>query len=148
MSRTTSPPFSLDRLPSADRRKHKQFHQALAKARVAGEEAVGFILLARGGRVCNVLPELFEEDDPSASDEDAAADTSAPDTKETTGTVDEILKVLRNADRPLKAQAIAAQAKLPFTDHFRKTVYALAEKDTITSCPEHRYWLADRPLPE
>lgn len=66
---------------------------------------------------------------------------------ELTPTQEAIVKVLEEADKPIKASVIAIRAKCKFNEHFRRMVYALVKKGMLKPMEGYRYWLASRDAP-
>lgn len=74
----------------------------------------------------------------AAEDESAGADGS----RQWTGTEEAIIAVLKEADKPLKAAAIAVRAGYEFTDYFRRLVYRLVKANIIRQVDGRYYELA------
>lgn len=63
------------------------------------------------------------------------------------GAEEDIVSVLIAAEKPLRATQIAVRAQSELTDHFRRSIYALAKKEIVKNVADNRYWLVVRPLP-
>lgn len=116
-----------------------------------GEDPLYCALTARGGRqIGNVVPTPLPRGMPDENPQcmvETVPDIADVAEGETTATEDAILEVLKQADKPIKLSVIARRAGSIFNSHFRQTAYELVKKKKIITPSEHRYWLADRPLP-